>query len=78
MRPPPTQHAHTHTHAHTHPNTQTHAQDNLKRIPKASALWFSKNFWEVSGRFGPDFYRGLFPLKGADAKAAKAALVNRL
>lgn len=53
-------------------------QDNLKRIPKASALWFSKNFWSVSGRFGADYYHGLFQMKGGDLKAADRALVNKL
>lgn len=52
--------------------------DNLRRIPKASALWFAKNFWGVSGRFGPEYYHGLFRMRPADAAAAARALVNRL
>ena len=52
--------------------------DNLKRIPKASALWFQKYFWGVSGRFGADYYAGRFKLRPADLKAVQAAFVNRV
>jgi hypothetical protein len=52
-------------------------QNNLQRIPKASALWFSKYFWSESARFPEPYYQGMFELKGPAAAAAARAFYNQ-
>jgi hypothetical protein len=70
MEPTPTKPTNTNT-------PLTPPQDNLARIPKASAYWMSQYFWSESARFGAPYYHGLFALKGADAGAAARAFANR-
>ncbi|KAI8476896.1 MAG: beta-glucosidase 1B [Monoraphidium minutum] len=56
-------------------------ENNLERIPKASAHWMARHFWAESALFEPAYYKGLFtppppaplPAPAAKGKAAKAA-----
>jgi hypothetical protein len=62
---------------HQKPNQQT-KQNNLQRVPKMSAYWFSKYMWQESARYAEPFYHGLFKLTGSDLKAAQRAFANRV
>lgn len=48
-------------------------KDNLTRIPKASALWLSKHFFEDSARHDASYYKGLWKGGGGGGKSAGAS-----